>query len=131
MTIPELKKILLVEDEPDIQIVARLALENVGGFAVEVCSSGMEAIEKAAGLEVDLILLDVLMPEMDGPTTLRELRKVQELTQIPVIFLTAKVQAHEVEQYRRMGALDVIPKPFDPMALSQSVKEIWARSSRA
>ena len=128
MTTPELRKILLVEDEPDIQIVARLALENVGGFSVEVCGSGIEAVEKAAGLDPDLILLDVLMPEMDGPATLQEIRKIPDLSEVPVIFLTAKVQAHEVEEYRRIGALDVIAKPFDPMGLSQSVKEIWDRA---
>ncbi len=130
MATSTLKTILLVEDEPDIQIVARLALENVGGFSVEVCGSGLQAVEKAAELHPDLILLDVRMPEMDGPATLLELRKNPELNSTPVIFLTAKVQAHEVEHYLRLGALDVIAKPFDPMALSKSVEEIWNRAWR-
>lgn len=128
MTTPDLRRILLVEDEPDIQLVARLALENVGGFEVEVCASGREAVERAPSLEPDLILLDVLMPELDGPATLRELRKIPALAATPVIFLTAKVQAHEVENYRQIGALDVIPKPFDPMSLADAVKSIWLRA---
>lgn len=128
MTPPELRRILLVEDEPDIQLVARLALENVGGFEVEVCTSGREAVEKAPSWGPDLILLDVLMPELDGPATLRELRKIPVLAATPVIFLTAKVQAHEVEHYRQIGALDVIPKPFDPMSLADAVKSIWNRA---
>ena len=128
MTPPNLRRILLVEDEPDIQFVARLALENVGGFEVEVCTSGREAIAKAPSMGPDLILLDVLMPEMDGPSTLRELRKIPVLARTPVVFLTAKVQAHEVENYRQIGALDVIPKPFDPMGLADAVKAIWARA---
>lgn len=128
MSRPVLRRILLVEDEPDIQLVARLALENVGGFEVEVCGSGREAVEKAPSLGPDLILLDVLMPELDGPSTLRELRKIPVLAATPVIFLTAKVQAHEVEHYRRIGALDVIPKPFDPMNLAGAVEAIWNRA---
>lgn len=130
MTEPTLRRILLVEDEPDIQLVARLALENVGGFEVEVCSSGREAIERAPSMGPDLILLDVLMPELDGPSTLRELRKIPVLASTPVIFLTAKVQAHEVENYRQIGALDVIPKPFDPMSLADAVKAIWSRAQQ-
>jgi two-component system, OmpR family, response regulator len=122
---PELSSIMLVEDEPDIQLVARLALENVGGFKVDVCASGFEALEKAPLLNPDLILLDVLMPDLDGPATLTELRKIPALESTPVVFLTAKVQAHEVEHYREIGAVDVIAKPFDPMSLAETVRAIW------
>ena len=128
MTVPPLSKILLVEDEPDIQLVAKLALENVGGFQVQVCSSGIEALEKAPRLRPDLILLDVLMPDLDGPATLVELRKIQILRSTPVVFLTAKVQAHEVQHYRAIGAVDVIAKPFDPMSLAEAVRTIWMAS---
>jgi CheY-like chemotaxis protein len=125
MVIPKLESVLLVEDEPDIQLVARLALENVGGFKVDVCSSGLEAVGEVERLRPDLVLLDVLMPDQDGPTTLKELRNHPYLHGTPVIFLTAKVQAHEVENYKELGAIDVIPKPFDPMSLAQTVRTIW------
>lgn len=125
MTNAKLSRILYVEDEPDIQTVGRLALETVGGFMVEVCGSGKQAIETAPDFQPDLILLDVMMPEMDGPTTLRALRDLPETAGTPVIFITAKVQAQEVAQYKAMGALDVIAKPFDPMTLSENVRQIW------
>lgn len=128
MNIPPLRRILLVEDEPDIQIVARLALESVGGFSVEVCSSGREALARANEVAPDLVLLDVLMPDLDGPATLRGLRSLPALASTPVVFLTAKVQAHEVEGYRRIGAADVIAKPFDPMSLPETVLGIWNRT---
>lgn len=120
-----LTRILYVEDEPDIQTVGRLALETVGGYTVEVCSSGKEALARAPAFRPDLILLDVMMPEMDGPTTLRALRDLPQTADTPVIFITAKVQAQEVAQYKALGALEVIAKPFDPMTLSSSIREIW------
>ena len=121
----ELSRILLVEDDRDIQIVARLALADLAGFELEICSSGQEALEKAPEFAPDLILLDVMMPELDGPSTLRELRRQSTLGKTPVIFMTAKAQPEEVAAYLRMGALDVI-KPFDPMALGDQVRSIWA-----
>jgi len=123
----ELKKILYVEDEPDIQTVAKMALEMVGGFTLEVCSSGAEALAKIAAFQPQLILLDVMMPGMDGPTTLSKIRELPTFVATPVIFMTAKVQPAEVEGYKQMAALDVIPKPFDPMTLSTTVRAIWAR----
>lgn len=120
-----LKRILYVEDEPDIQAVARLALEHLGGFTVEVCSSGNEALSKIATYIPDLILLDVMMPGMDGPTTLAELRKTAVCAATPVVFMTAKVQPQEVTHYLSLGAIDVIPKPFDPMTLADKVRSIW------
>lgn len=122
-----LNTILMVEDEPDIQTVARLALETVGSFSVQICSSGREAIDKAAQVQPDLILLDVMMPGMDGPTTLKELKKIQALKNTPIIFMTAKVQPQEISEYKALGAIDVIAKPFDPLLLSDHVREIWNR----
>lgn len=122
-----LERILYVEDEPDIQAVARLALENLGGFIVEVCSSGKEALAKVGNFKPDLVLLDVMMPGMDGPTTLGELRKIPECVSTPVVFMTAKVQPQEVAQYMSLGAINVIPKPFDPMTLAETVRSIWER----
>lgn len=126
-----LQKILFVEDDPDIQMVAQLALEAVGGYTVHMCSSGAEALAVAEQFAPDLILLDVMMPGMDGPTTLAELRKKPALAHIPVIFMTARVQRHEVEQYLALGAADVISKPFDPMTLSAQVAAIWTKAYEA
>jgi len=123
----DLQKILYVEDEPDIREVAQLALAAVGGFQMEVCASGEEALARVEAFAPDLILLDVMMPGMDGPTTLSRLRERAELADIPVIFMTAKVQPQEVAQFRSLGAIDVIPKPFDPMHLAEQVREIWRR----
>jgi len=123
----ELKKILYVEDEPDIQMIARVALENVGGFELLVCSSGAEAIEKAAGFNPDLFLLDVMMPGMDGPTTLAELRKIPQLEKTPVMFMTAKVQPQEVEFLKSLNVAEVIAKPFDPMGLAGNIRDSWAK----
>jgi CheY-like chemotaxis protein len=123
----KLTRILYVEDEPDIQTVARLALETLGGFTVEICSSGNEALSRAPGFQPQLILLDVMMPAMDGPITLRMLRELPQFASTPVIFMTAKVQPGEVAGYKEIGAVDVIPKPFDPMTLSSQVQAIWER----
>jgi CheY-like chemotaxis protein len=121
-----LERILLVEDDADIQSVALLALEVVGGFTVLACSSGREALAGAAPFAPDLILLDVMMPELDGPATLAGLRADPKTARVPVIFMTAKVQPHELARYRDLGALNVISKPFDPMTLSDSIREMWA-----
>ncbi len=124
---PKLTRILFVEDERDIQMVARLALEDIGGFTVEACSSGSEALERAPCFGPDLILLDVMMPAPDGPATLSALSEMPATAQTPVVFVTAKVQNHEVAHYLELGAIDVIVKPFDPMTLADRVLEIWHR----
>ncbi len=121
---PALRRILFVEDDPDIQVVATLALESLGGFSVLGCASGAEALARFAGFAPDLVLLDVMMPGMDGPATLEALRRLPE-GNVPVVFMTARVQAHEVLQYREMGAVDVIAKPFDPMTLAETVQTLW------
>lgn len=123
----QLERILYVEDDPDIQMVAKMALEKIGGFTLTICSSGPEALEKAAAFEPQLILLDSMMPGMDGPTTLQELRKLPEMSMIPVVFMTAKIQPQEIEYYKTLGALDVIKKPFDPMQLSAQITAIWQK----
>lgn len=120
-----LQRILYVEDEADIQAVAKLALEMVGGFTVKICSSGEEAMQAAVAFAPDMILLDVMMPGMDGPTTLAALRTLPSLQKVPVAFMTAKVQPQEVAHYKSLGALDVIAKPFDPMTLADKVRAIY------
>ncbi len=124
----ELKRILYVEDDPDIQMVAQMALEVVGGFTLRTCSSGQEAMQAAADFAPQLILLDVMMPHMDGPSTLAELRKLAATASTPVIFMTAKVQSAEVSHYKSLGAVGVIAKPFDPMELPQQVRQLWQES---
>ena len=125
MSSDTLQRILYVEDEPDIQVVARIALESVGGYTLHVCSSGEEALHAAVEFAPDLLLLDVMMPGMDGPTTLKEIRNLQGFSDIPAVFMTAKVQPQEIEQFKSFGALDVIAKPFDPMALSSQIAAVW------
>jgi CheY-like chemotaxis protein len=123
-----LRRILLVEDDPDIRQVAKLALEALGGFSVLPCGSGPEALEALAatdGFSPDLVLLDVMMPGMDGPETLAALRRIPGAERLPAVFLTARVQAEEVAAYKAMGAADVIAKPFDPMRLAEIVLGIW------
>jgi len=123
----ELKKILLVEDEIDIRTVAKLALCTVGGFTVEACESGRDALARAEAFAPDLVMLDVMMPGMDGPSTLEALRRLPAIADTPVIFMTAKVQPQEVAHYKSLGAIEVIAKPFDPMTLAAGVREIWDR----
>ena len=122
----ELKKILYAEDDPDIQVIAKMALETVGGFELCVCNSGSEAVENAVGFAPDLILLDVMMPGMDGPTAMQEIQKDPALAGIPVVFMTAKVMPSDIAGYKALGATDVISKPFDPMALPEQIREIWS-----
>lgn len=120
-----LKKILYVDDEPDISEIVKLSLERLGGLDVEVAYNGKEALDKISDVMPDMLLLDVMMPEMDGPTTLRELRKDERYNHIPVVFVTAKVQPYEIDHFRQLGAADVIAKPFDPLELSSQIKTIW------
>jgi two-component system, OmpR family, response regulator len=123
--VTELKRIMHVEDDPSIQAVAKVALEVVGGFIVETCSGGEEALKAFHTFKPQLILLDVMMPGMDGPSTLKKMQADFDLTQIPVVFMTAKVQASEIESYKELGAADVVVKPFDPMTLSDQIRAIW------
>lgn len=122
---PALQRILYVEDEADIQVVARLALEAVGGFTVDIASRGEDALTRVAEFQPDLLLLDVMMPGMDGPATLRALRALPAAEKLPAIFMTARVQPSEVAELIAEGAIGVIAKPFDPMTLAASIKKMW------
>jgi CheY-like chemotaxis protein len=119
---PHAKKILYVEDEPDIQAIAKVALETIGGFTVRICSSGREALETIEEFNPDCILLDVMMPGMDGPTTLKALRRLPGFAATPAIFMTAK--GRPVAEYKALGALDMITKPFNPMTLASTLRRI-------
>ena len=124
-----LSRVLYVEDDPDIQEVAKLALEVVGGLEVTLASSGTEALDAATRQVPDLVLLDVMMPGMDGPTTLRALRQLDQMADVPVIFVTAKVQSTEVNEYLAQGAAGVIAKPFDPMTLAEQARALWEQAT--
>jgi CheY-like chemotaxis protein len=115
-------QVLHVDDEPDIREVAEISLGLDPDFRVRSCGSGKEALAVAAEWQPDLILLDVMMPAMDGPATLVRLREDTRTASIPVIFMTARAQAREVDRFRSLGAVGVIPKPFDPMTLAASVR---------
>ncbi|GGD61116.1 response regulator [Lacimicrobium alkaliphilum] len=122
-----LKRIMCVEDDEDIRQIIEIALEQIGQFEVLLCENGNLAVEQVDSFEPDLILLDVMMPGMDGPDTLNAIRSQTHSTNTPVIFMTAKVQPAEIEQYIALGALDVIAKPFDPMTLPEQITAIWER----
>lgn len=126
-----LQRVLYVDDDPDIRTIACLALKHAK-YEVDSCDSGVQALKFAPGFRPDLILMDVMMPELDGPTTLAEMRKDPALQAVPVIFISAKVQKGEVAQYLRLGAIGVISKPFDPVTLGKDVNAIWTswRSER-
>ena len=117
-------KVLYVDDEADIREIASLSLELDPDITVRCESSGAGAVVCAADWLPDAILLDVMMPNMDGPSTLARLRSSEATKGIPVIFITARAQSREIEELKSLGALDVITKPFDPMTLAAAVRRI-------
>lgn len=125
MPIEPPKRILIVDDEEDIRNVVQITLEIAGELDSDICSSGASAIEFISKTPPDLILLDVMMPSMDGPETLKRLQENPKTSGIPVIFMTAKVQPDEVDAYYKMGVIGVISKPFNPRGLVNSVLKFW------
>ena len=123
----ELKKICYVEDEVDIQKIARICLEKYGGYEVDIFSNADEALEKMEASTPDLILLDIMLPGMDGLELYAKLREIESLKKTPVVFLTAKVSyLDEPIDLYELGAVGVLGKPFDPEALTQSIDDIWS-----
>ena len=120
----DIKKILLIDDDQHIRRICQVCLTNIGHWQVALAQNGFEGLDMARKEKPDVILLDVMMPGMDGPTTLLQLREDPELRDVPVILMTAKVQPQEVEQYTRLGATGVISKPFDPMTLPSEIKKL-------
>jgi two-component system, OmpR family, response regulator len=128
----ELSKILMIDDDASIRTIAHLSLAEVGKFAVSMAASGTEGLERLQREEPDVILLDVMMPGMDGPTTLKKIRE-QFGDKTPIIFMTAKVQPDELDDYRALGAAGIISKPFDPMTLPAQIRSIvkeWEASAK-
>ena len=117
-------KVLIIDDENDIRRIARLGLERVGKMQVVDAASGADGLEKARSEKPDVVLLDVMMPGQDGPATLASLRADPATSAIPVVFLTAKALADEVDRLRALGAVGVLTKPFDAMTLAEQVRAI-------
>ncbi len=125
MAASKLRRILCVDDDPDLRNIVTMSLQDVGGFVIQACESGKEAIEKAPAFDPQLILLDVMMPGMDGPETLSALRRNPRLANAAVVFITAKVRPEDKARLVDLGAVDVIAKPFDPMHLHERINAIW------
>ena len=117
-------KVLLIDDDPDVATLVRLALEGIAGWQVDVCAASCDGVERALSVRPDVILLDVMMPGMDGPQTLARLRAREATADIPVVFISAGVDHHDVAAFRDLGAVGIIPKPFDPVRLPQTLAEI-------
>jgi CheY-like chemotaxis protein len=120
---PEHRRLLIIDDEDDIREVASLSLEMTQGWIVAMASSGPAGIALATSGHPDAILLDVMMPDLDGPSTLRLLQSGLETAEIPVIFLTAKVKEADRRKYLDLGARAIIAKPFDPLTLGQQISD--------
>ena len=124
-----LRTVLLVDDEPDIRTIGAMSLRKVGKLEVSTAASGAEALALAKASPPDVILLDVMMPGMDGPETLRLLRDDAATANTPVVFMTAKVLRDEVDRWLSLGAIGIIRKPFDPLTLPNELRAICAQSA--
>lgn len=116
-----MRRILIIDDEDDIREVAALSLESVAGWSVLTACSGAEGIRAAHVEQPDAILMDVMMPSMDGPTTFREMQRLPEIANIPVVLLTAKVQGVDQRRFAGLGVAGVLFKPFDPLTLAEQM----------
>jgi CheY-like chemotaxis protein len=125
----KLNRIMVVEDDPDVRTVVSLSLSRIGGYTVQMCGSAREALEAAPSFAPDLVILDVMMPGTDGPSTLKALRGIPATAATPVIFMTARAHPREMARYKELGCLDVITKPFDPATLAEAIAGIWRRAS--
>tara|TARA_B100000678_G_scaffold64418_1_gene52523 strand:- start:7686 stop:8096 length:411 start_codon:yes stop_codon:yes gene_type:complete len=125
-----LNKVLYLEDDPHISEVAMIAMRDIGGLNVIHCETGADAISQIESFQPDLLLFDVMLPDMDGPQTLDKIRNLSGFEMTPVIFMTAKAQVQEQKRYVDLGALTVIVKPFDALMLADQLRSVWsARAS--
>lgn len=127
MTMPALTRILQIDDDPDILAVGEVALQGYGGFEVRGAQTGAEALEAARSFAPQLILLDWMMPDMDGPATLRLLRAAPALARVPVVYLTATVSPRLRDEALASGAVEMLIKPFVPRQLVADLNQIWQR----
>ena len=120
-----LSRICYVEDDEDVQRIVRLSLERVGKMTVEVIGDPLVAIERISLFKPDLVMLDWMMPDMDGPTLFRRMKEVPASSSLPVVFITAKASVRELDELRAMGAVGTISKPFAPKELPDQLRAIW------
>lgn len=123
-------RIMVVDDDPDILTIAAMALETLGGFDIETCASGHDALDRVGLFRPDLILLDATMPGMDGPETFHALSENESARDVPIVFFTGRTQSEDIARFEALGAAGVVEKPFDPMSLAETVTQIW-QSNRA
>lgn len=119
------ERIMCIEDDPDILLILDFSLRRMGGFSLCLCTGGKEALEKVEDFRPQLVLLDVMMPEMSGPQTLGKLRELPTIRGVPIVFMTAKAMQSEVEELLVYGATGIIVKPFDPVALPDNLRIYW------
>jgi len=122
-----LNRICYVEDDEDIQRIVRMSLERVGKMTVEVVGDPTMAIEAMTAFRPDLVMLDWMMPKMDGPTLFRQMKQRPETSALPVVFITAKASSRELDELLTLGAAGAISKPFNPKDLPDQLRAIWAK----
>ncbi len=125
----KLKRILYVEDDEDIAQITVMTLEEFGEFEVKHCASGVDALRELPKFLPQLVLMDMMMPEMDGLETFKRMKEIAVIKNIPVIFMTAKMQAKEQQSYLDAGAIGVIAKPFDPEKLCDIINQMWQKNN--
>jgi CheY-like chemotaxis protein len=123
--VDEFRRVMCVEDDEDIRTILQFSLGELGGYDVCLCASGAEALGRVGDFAPQLVLLDVMMPQMTGPETLARLRELPQMRGVPVVFLTAKAMRDEVEDLLQHGATGIIVKPFDPVTLPQDIRIYW------
>jgi CheY-like chemotaxis protein len=121
----ELRRVMCVEDDADIRMILEFSLGSLGGYEVLACPGGRAALAQVDAFRPDLVLLDVMMPDLSGPETLAALRELPAMARVPVVFITAKAMPEEVEKLLDYGATGVIVKPFDPVSLPQQIRIYW------
>ncbi len=120
-----LQRILLADDEPDILEISRIALETLGGYEVVVCESGSDFLKLLPDFRPDLVIIDALMPDMNGLEVLAEMRRMEGFEEVPAVFLTGLTLERDLRDLRASGAVDIITKPFDPLTLPQRIDGVW------
>lgn len=124
-----LTKLIIIDDDPDILLIAKYSLEEVKGISIKYCDSGQQGIQEALVFQPDLILVDVMMPNMDGIAFVQALRLIPSLAKISVAFLTAKIQKEDLEKYNAIGIKELITKPFDPITFPETIQNLWEKIS--
>lgn len=125
-----LNHILYVEDDEDIRELVRISLENTSDYKLDLCASGREAIDISDKVSPQLVILDVMMPDIDGPAVLKHYQSLPKFKKTPFVFMTAKIRDNEIRQYQSMGISGIISKPFDPVKLSQLIDDIWHKHNQ-